>query len=54
MSDNESKPAYFIADIGPRLKPSIIDFYRKWTGLSGDALLSHLYGVVSLRLLHQQ
>ena len=50
MPDNDSKPGYYIADIGPRLKPNVIDLFRKWTGLSGDALLSHLHGIVSFRV----
>ena len=38
---------YYIPEIGPRLKPAIKEVFDKWSGLSGDSLIKHLYTIVS-------
>ena len=38
---------YYIAEIGPRLKPAIEDLFKSWSGLAGDVLKKHLHTIVS-------
>lgn len=45
--DSKDSP-WYKSDIGPRLKPEVRSFYEEYTGKSGDALIEHLYAVVSL------
>ena len=45
MGDPWYKP-----EIGPRLKPAMLDFYKTYVGLTGDALIDHLHNIVGLSL----
>jgi hypothetical protein len=38
---------WYRAEIGPRLKPSVRDFYKSYVKLEGQELLGHLYSIVS-------
>lgn len=38
---------WYRAEIGPRLRPSVKEFYKNYVKLEGQELLDHLYAIVS-------
>jgi len=38
---------WYRTEIGPRLKPSVREFYKNYVKLEGKELLDHLYAIVS-------
>lgn len=41
---------WYKPEIGPRLKPAMLDFYKTYVGLTGEALIDHLHNIVGLSL----
>ena len=42
------KSPFYKRDIGPRLKPAIVNVYQTWCGLTDDSLQTRLHNIVSL------
>ena len=46
------EPIWYKPQIGPRLKPLIVQVFKRWSGLTGDALINHLHSIVSDQAIH--